>query len=219
MPKEDIGPASRPQGGARVESERRLVRKWVLLGRVPTRDVDDVVQESLLAIRKGAALRAADASSDPGVATAILRGVVLRQVANYWRTQQRSGVVGYSRNRKSLPIDGMFTFPSPEVHFLARAPLGILRQGLLRLRAQAPCLHAVLVAYELNEVPMPQVAETLGIRVNTAWNRLRLGRAALREHFHRWVALERGGKCTFPPSEWLAARDELTRSGRTWGGL
>ena len=43
----------------------------------------------------------------------------------------------------------------------------------------------VVVAYEVEGMPMSDVARAQGIPLNTAWNRLRLGREDLRSAWHR----------------------------------
>jgi RNA polymerase sigma-70 factor, ECF subfamily len=62
------------------------------------------------------------------------------------------------------------------------------RKILLRLVEQLePLRRAVVVAYELEGVSMAEVAASFSIPVNTAWNRLRLGREDLRAAWSRWV--------------------------------
>lgn len=80
---------------------------------------------------------------------------------------------------------GIAVSPGAEALALARTPVVILNDGLALLRETAPDDHAVVLAYELDELPMNEVAAFLGIRLNTAWNRLRRGRAVLRAHFQR----------------------------------
>jgi RNA polymerase sigma-70 factor, ECF subfamily len=46
-------------------------------------------------------------------------------------------------------------------------------------------LRAVIVLYEIDETPMKEVAETLGIPLNTAYSRLRLARARCAETIAR----------------------------------
>ena len=58
----------------------------------------------------------------------------------------------------------------------------VLRRLLACLDDERRC---VIVAYELEGVPMVDIARALGIPVNTAWNRLRLGREDLRAAWKR----------------------------------
>lgn len=53
------------------------------------------------------------------------------------------------------------------------------RLALRALRDLELGRRAVLVMHELDELPMPQIAEALGIPLNTAHSRLRLARADL----------------------------------------
>lgn len=64
------------------------------------------------------------------------------------------------------------------------APRGLSLLFELLSALEASC-RAVVVAYELEEMEMVDVAATLGIPVNTAWNRLRRGRADLRAAWRR----------------------------------
>ena len=51
--------------------------------------------------------------------------------------------------------------------------------------------RAILVLHEIDEVPVPQIAESLGIPLNTAYSRLRAGRAAVTAAVHRERARQR----------------------------
>jgi RNA polymerase sigma-70 factor (ECF subfamily) len=51
--------------------------------------------------------------------------------------------------------------------------------------------RAVLVLHELDGCPIPEVATTLGLSLNTTYSRLRLGREAFRGAFRR-LALKKG---------------------------
>lgn len=51
--------------------------------------------------------------------------------------------------------------------------------------------RAVLVLHELDGCPIPEVATTLGLTLNTAYSRLRLGREAFRSAFRR-LAMKKG---------------------------
>jgi len=49
------------------------------------------------------------------------------------------------------------------------------------LEAMSIDIRAVFILYEIDEVPMKEIAESLGIPVNTAYSRLRLARASFEE--------------------------------------
>lgn len=51
--------------------------------------------------------------------------------------------------------------------------------------------RAVLIAFEIDSVPMKDIAEALGIPVNTAYSRLRIGREELTSEIRRRMARER----------------------------
>jgi RNA polymerase sigma-70 factor (ECF subfamily) len=48
--------------------------------------------------------------------------------------------------------------------------------------------RAVLVAYEMDELPMKDIAASLQIPLDTAYSRLRVGRVELHKAFQRLVA-------------------------------
>ncbi len=54
-----------------------------------------------------------------------------------------------------------------------------------------PIFRDVLVAVELDERPMPDVAADLGIPENTGWNRLHIARARFAEAVRRILARRR----------------------------
>lgn len=67
------------------------------------------------------------------------------------------------------------------------------RNGLVHLALQQVPLEqrAMLVLHEMDETPVPEIANALGISVNTAYSRLRLGRAAFRRALE--LAVAQGG--------------------------
>jgi RNA polymerase sigma-70 factor, ECF subfamily len=79
----------------------------------------------------------------------------------------------------------------PEVTDLARRADESLEQNeqalLVHAALQSVSLEqrAVLVLHELDGCPIPEVATTLGLSLNTAYSRLRLGREAFRSAFRR----------------------------------
>jgi RNA polymerase sigma-70 factor (ECF subfamily) len=52
--------------------------------------------------------------------------------------------------------------------------------------------RAVFVMHELDEIPVPEVANTLAIPLNTAYSRLRLARVDVAAAIQRFRAKERG---------------------------
>jgi len=66
-----------------------------------------------------------------------------------------------------------------------------LAQALQALNALDSDERAVFVAHELEELPMPEVAEALGIALNTAYSRLRRARAKFESAAQRLTAKEK----------------------------
>lgn len=108
-----------------------------------------------------------------------LFGIALGVATNYRRL---------ARHRLQLMAE------PPEVTDLTRRADESLEQ-----REQAELVHAslqkvaleqraVLVLHELDGCPIPEVATTLGLSLNTAYSRLRLGREAFRSAFRRLAA-------------------------------
>jgi RNA polymerase sigma-70 factor (ECF subfamily) len=79
----------------------------------------------------------------------------------------------------------------PEVTDLARRADETLEQNEQAMLVHAALQdvgleqRAVLVLHELDGCPIPEVATTLGLSLNTAYSRLRLGREAFRSAFRR----------------------------------
>lgn len=106
-----------------------------------------------------------------------LFGIAYR-VACRWRA--------LARHRRELPIDAPFDAPDPRPS--ADEALEQHEARALVLRALDTIdlpRRAVLVMNVLDEQPMPEVAEALGIPVNTAYSRLRLARADFAKAVHR----------------------------------
>lgn len=162
----------------RVSMRRTLLRLGVRI-----HDVDDVAQEVLRAVARG--LPAFEPLS--GVAEEVAVGAWLfaiceRQAANHRRRMFRRA----ETPRDNAELDGMAgVAPTPEASCLAAERVERLHSILATMEARR---RDVLVAHELHGVAMGDVALDLGIPVNTAWNRLRLARAALRA---AWEARER----------------------------
>ncbi len=153
---------------------------------VPARDLEDVVQPVLDGIGRG--LPAFDPSLSACEETAI-RGWIFR----ICERQARS----YHRQRKKRPeilcVDEAIEAqpdvrPTIEQRMVADERHALLGEllGLLE-----PDRRAVLVAYQLEEVPMAEVAVAFGIPVNTAWNRLRLALRDMRAAWRRMLAGQR----------------------------
>lgn len=151
---------------------------WQTLRRlgIPVRDLDDVTHDVFLKV-----YRQLGQFESPRALRPWLFGFAFRVAADYRRL---------SRNRCELlePTDEPHdTAPSAMERMvfserLERA-LGVL-QGIELER------RAVFILHELDECTMPEVAEALGINVNTAYSRLRLAR----EDFKRAARRLRSGR-------------------------
>lgn len=143
-------------------------------------DLDDIAQEVVCAIFRGLP------SFDPSLATtpelaaeAWVYGICGRQAANYRRARRRRAEVF----RDPRDVDGLSdtTAPSVEDLFFACETNAALARAL---DAMEPFRRDVMVAHELHDVPMAEIAHRQGVSVNTAWNRLRLARADVRAAIH-----------------------------------
>lgn len=114
-----------------------------------------------------------------------LFGICERQAASHLRHVSKRGEVLYPNQE----LDWESTGVSVEDMLSAEERLALLQHLLSRLD---PARRAIVVAYELDGLRMDDVAAALGIPVNTAWNRLRLGRADLRTAWKR-LANKGGG--------------------------
>lgn len=144
-------------------------------------DLDDVTQAVLCAVARG--LDAFDPSlcADPSNALrAWLVGICQRQAASARRCAARRGVELLS---EQVELDAHPTAAaSAEDAFLEHERVALLDRllGLLD-----PHRRAVVLAYDVRGLAMAEVAVALGIPVNTAWNRRRLGLDDLRAAWRR----------------------------------
>jgi RNA polymerase sigma-70 factor (ECF subfamily) len=182
MPTKGVVSSRRVPVVSREEEEEREAVCWLVTAlHVPPSDVEDIVQEVLIAAHRSAHRVVVLEGSTPAAARmAWLRGITLRKVANYRRKRAIHSALELRADVPSGDWHGRATSPSAEDLAGAQATIAMLHECLARLQAEAPAMHAVIVAYELEEMSMADVAALLGISINTAWNRLRLGRQALR---------------------------------------
>lgn len=161
-----------PRGVAAVfEQEFRYV--WNSLRRlgVQPRDLEDVTHEVFVRVHDQWPLYDVDRPLRPW-----LFGIALGLATNYRRL---------ARHRVDLMAE------VPDVS----DPAEHAEDGMAR-REEAELVHgalqkvpldqrAVLVLHELDGFSVPEIATTLGLSVNTAYSRLRLGREAFRTSFRR----------------------------------
>ena len=154
---------------------------------VAAADVEDLAQEVTIAMHS-AERRMIEAGKEPlpeSERRALLWIIVRRRVANC----RRAGRWLRERTADAAELAEVpDTAPSPEVLTLAHAEAAPLRAALAELERAEPDRHAVFVAHQLHELSMAEIAASQGIRVNTAWTRLRLAREALLATVARYAA-------------------------------
>jgi RNA polymerase sigma-70 factor (ECF subfamily) len=158
--------AAVPADGFRTVFERHCAYVWTTLRRlgVEERDVEDVTHDTF--VRVAAHLHEYDPSRP---IRAWLFVFALRMARDYRRlARRRHEVVG--------ALDGDMTIldaPAADELVAARETHAFVCQALESLDWDK---RAVFVACELEELPIAEVAESLGIPRNTAASRLRLAR-------------------------------------------
>jgi len=187
-PKAEAPPASR-ETAAVLPSFRSIYEEyfdfvWTCTRRmgVPMEAVDDVVQEIFVVVhtRMGTIERPASLRS-------WIYGVVRRTVSTYHRSRRAR-----SATESAEPFDDGANpmQPSP----LDLAVLSEELQLLWRLLAElGPLKREVFVLAELEEMTMPEIAEAIGVALNTAYSRLRVARQEFDGAFSRYAAGQRGG--------------------------
>lgn len=158
-----------------------FIRRTLAQLGVASRDLGDVEQEVLRGVNRGLPAFDPELSANPSNA---LRGWIFaiceRQAANHRRARRRRSELLFTNDELDTePGIG----PGSEERLIAEQHRAILLYLLDRLE---PHRRAVIVAYELEGIPMADVAAAFAIPVNTAWNRLRLAREDLREAWERY---------------------------------
>jgi RNA polymerase sigma-70 factor (ECF subfamily) len=137
---------------------------WQTLRRlgVPVRDLDDVTHDVFLKV-----YHQLSQYESPRAIKPWLFGFAFRVAADYRRL---------SRNRRELLEPGdepRDTAPSAVERLVFAERLELALAALQGVELER---RAVFILHELDECSIPEVAETLGINVNTAYSRLRLAR-------------------------------------------
>ncbi len=166
-----------------ISRETSFVRRTLSQLGVHENDINDVTQEVLLAVNKGLPTFDPSLAAEPDKAIrAWLFGICERQAANLRRrSSRRSEVITSDETIDDLQSDESNT----EDRWLRQEQESLVRGALARI---PPERRAVVEAYDLDGVPMQEVALLLGIPVNTAWNRRRLGLLDLRSEWCRRAA-------------------------------
>lgn len=111
-----------------------------------------------------------------------LYGIVLRVARNYRRTEQRKGGCASLDGAPEIPDVG----PSPQDE---AATAQALRELAIVLAELDEPKREVFVLAELEQMSAPEIADALGIKVNTVYSRLRAARMA----FDAAVLRRKGG--------------------------
>lgn len=156
---------------ARFEAlfEAELPYVWTSLRRlgVHARDLEDVAHEVFLAVYRRIAELDASRSPRPW-----LFAFALRHAADYRRlARHRAELLG--DDDPPRPPDSS---PTVEEALSRRERAAFVERALEALDMDR---RAVVILHDLDEVPMPEVARTLGIPLNTGYSRLRTGREEL----------------------------------------
>jgi RNA polymerase sigma-70 factor (ECF subfamily) len=150
---------------------------------VPADAVDDVVQEIFVVVN--ARLSTVE---QPASLRSWIYGVVRRTVSTYHRGRRARGA-GESHDpledlasaAQPSPLD--LTVLSDEVRLLWRL-----------LEEVAPLKREVFVLAELEEMTVPEIAEAIGVPLNTAYSRLRAAREEFNEALSRHQAERKEGR-------------------------
>ncbi|MBP7288123.1 MAG: sigma-70 family RNA polymerase sigma factor [Nannocystaceae bacterium] len=133
--------------------------------------IEDAVQDVFLVLH-----RRREAFDDRGEIRGLLFGIARRIARNHRRIAERP-------RRYSLPPE-LVRADDPDDAIARRQAAAIVAGFIERLDEDR---RMVFVLSEIEGMPMPQVADALGIKLNTAYSRLRLAR----QQFHSTVALHR----------------------------
>jgi RNA polymerase sigma-70 factor (ECF subfamily) len=156
-----------------------FVRRTLTQLGVASGDVDDVEQEVFRGVSRGLPTFDPELSTNPQNALrAWLYAICERQAANHRRkTARRRELLFTNEELDQEPAPGA----TNEERFIAEQRKATLMHLLDTLE---PKRRAVIVAHELEGIPMTDVAAALALPVNTAWNHLRQAREDLRERGH-----------------------------------
>ncbi|MCX4248090.1 RNA polymerase sigma factor [Paraliomyxa miuraensis] len=155
-----------------VDAYRQYFRSvWALLGRlgVPEASLEDVTQEVFLVLHR----RRGEFRQDSSVRT-WLHGIALHTARRHREKLDR-------RRRKAEALPPETEPPTPEAEVGQRLALQRLDRLLGQLHDEQ---REVFVLAEIAELSSPEIAELLGVKLNTVYSRLRLARRHLREGLH-----------------------------------
>jgi RNA polymerase sigma-70 factor (ECF subfamily) len=165
----DAGPADAESDVEWVVDAYRQYFKyvWALLGRlgVPEASLDDVTQEVFLVLHR----RRAEFRGGSSVRT-WLHGIALHTARRHRAKLDR-------RRLKDQVLEPAAPPPTPEAEVGQRRALQRLDELLAQLGDEQ---REAFVLAEIAELPASEIAELLGVKLNTVYSRLRLARNHLR---------------------------------------
>jgi RNA polymerase sigma-70 factor (ECF subfamily) len=174
-------------------SEWQFVQRTVERYGVPARDADDIAQEVFAVALRRIEDHDAARSARPWLF------VIAMQLALNYRKLARHRMEPLARELSPEPVSDAL---EAEAALLDGEEQALARELIRRLR---PKLREVLVMHDLDEQPMAEIAEKLGIPIKTAYARLKLARA---EVLRRGRALAASSLAVMTPRP-LRAKDLL----------
>ncbi|XXY52079.1 sigma-70 family RNA polymerase sigma factor [Sorangium sp. So ce269] len=208
--KPDAVPEGSPLSLDAIMAEHQAaIRRYVERRGFRGADRDDMVQE----IFHGAALSLS--RFDPCLGT--MRAWLLRIAFNLISKERQRA---HRRHEELWPeeaLDGLSSdAPDSETRLIEAQRSEILAELLLEV---PPTRREILVAHDLEEEGVQDIAEERAIPRNTAWNHLRLARLSLGVAARRWRARNRGrGALLAPLAVVLGAGEARASSGPLHGG-
>jgi RNA polymerase sigma-70 factor (ECF subfamily) len=147
---------------------------------VPADAVDDIVQEIFVVVN--ARLSTVE---QPASLRSWIYGVVRRTVSTYHRGRR---VRGASESRDPWEDGASPMQPSPLDLTVLNDEIRLLWRLLGEL---GPLKREVFVLAELEEMTMPEIAEAIGVPLNTAYSRLRVARQEFNDGLARHEAVQK----------------------------
>jgi RNA polymerase sigma-70 factor (ECF subfamily) len=169
-PQPIVRPASEAEAAWVVDAYRQHFKYvWALLGRlgVPQASLDDVTQEVFLVLHR----RRDEFRGGASVRT-WLHGIALHTARRH-----REKLARRRRKDEALEAEAPAATPTPEAEVSQRRALQRLDALLGQLGDEQ---REVFVLAEIAELPAPEIAALLGVKLNTVYSRLRLARSHLR---------------------------------------
>lgn len=138
---------------------------------VPPRSLDDAAQEVFLVVHRGLSSYRGDSHLRTWL-YGIVRNVAYKQRRTHWRKGRT----------EPLEVEPAALDPTPHDRAQDAQVAALVERVAASLDEKK---RDVLVLALLEELPIPEVAEILGVPLNTAYTRLRAVRTALRAAFER----------------------------------